>query len=391
MNQRRGRKPYGPQRDLYRSGPILDMLRRDSLSMNSDPYDDPMLLHGLDPLSVQAQVIVIDPERRCRDYAEMFLSKLKRTGLICDIVILDKFTSPSQVIDDATATGLLYTASVNLQNEIHQSVTINILQGQPQEHRNMPYEDALKLISRNFDAHLLKLAGSKPDPALSQPLGEMTDKHGIEEIDPTLSLLLINLAEGKNLRLADLDKVIGFLNQKRARLTGSSSPKRPISTTYQNKQSKPSSTPTNAPKPVQPPSSSAPIVSTQQAEELQAKITQLFGNRNKQQSTVKPVVAAVSSPIQSSSAPSYASSSSSSDRKSKSVGIDFNNPTVQNALQNLMKTGPNILNNIRSTGESSTSSSNTKTEYDSDRDDYKDDSRPAKRAKPGRHAIAGFY
>lgn len=34
---------------------------------------------------------------RCRDYAEMFLGKLKKIGLICDIIILDKFVSPSQV------------------------------------------------------------------------------------------------------------------------------------------------------------------------------------------------------------------------------------------------------------------------------------------------------
>lgn len=356
-----------------------------------DPYRIPEPLRGprrlpgersagaLDPLLVQAQVIVVDPERRCRDYAEMFLGKLKKIGLVCDIIILDKFLSPSQVIEEATARGLLYTASVTMQNEMHLSITVNILQGQPQEHRNMPYEDALKLVARNFDAHLLKLGGGKTDAAAAPAKMPLASKAlQIEEIDPKLSLMLINLAEGKNLKLDDLDLVIEFLKKKREKLTGIENPGQPIATTYQQKESKPAST---GPSPVQPPSPKEKIASTQ-AEDLQAKINRLFGDQNKQQSTVRMKLSA--SPQADDNYTAQADS-----KKKNPVGIDFTNPSVQNALQNLMKTGPSILDSLSRGSQNSHGTSNAMTTSNTPR--RSESPTPPKRAKPGKHVIAGFY
>lgn len=119
------------------------------------------------------------------------------------------------------------------------------------EHRNMPYEDALKLVARNFDAHLLKLGGEKTDAAAAPVKMPLASKAlQVEEIDPKLSLMLINLAEGKNLKLDDLDLVIDFLKKKREKLTGLENPGQPIATTYQQKECKPATT---DPSPVQPP------------------------------------------------------------------------------------------------------------------------------------------
>lgn len=379
----RGGRPMAREgfgRDIFRPDAIGEpRLPRDRLGRNSFP-EGPM-----DPLAVQAQVIVVDPERRCRDYAEMFLSKMKKIGLICDIVILDQFTSPSQIVDEATARGLLYTASVTLRNEMHRSITINILQGQPQEHRNMPYEDALKLVARKFDAHLLKLGGGKSDADAIPAMMPLKNKAAEgEEIDPKLSLMLINLAEGKNLKLEDLDLVIEFLNKKREKVTGLENPGQPIATTYQQKERN-SLASSLGPKPVQPPVVGGKSATTQ-AEDLQAKINLLFGDRSKQQSTVGMKL---NSPTQAVDD----NHSAHPDAKKKTSGIDFSNPTVQNALQSLMKTGPNILDSLsRGVSDSSLSATMTTAGLGHKRTDEEiEPSKPSKRAKPGRHAIAGFY
>ena len=127
------------------------------------------------------------------------------------------------------------------------------------------------------------------------------------------------------------------------------------------------------------------LVASSQAEDLQARINQLFGDQSKQQSAVG---------MKSNSLiPITDNDDGHLDTKKKSVGIDFNNPTVQNALQSLMKTGPNILDNL-SRGSSQSSFSTSVTVAGSERnhaDMEPDFVKPAKRAKPGKPAIAGFY
>lgn len=86
-------------------------------------------------------------------------------------------------------------------------------------------------------------------------------------------------------------------------------------------------------------------VAQKQADDLQAKINQLFGNSKKQLITVGASNSSSTSPnipmLSNSRKPLPA------DGSSKKAGIDFSNPTVQNALKSLIKTSPNILNTIK--------------------------------------------
>ena len=47
--------------------------------------------------------------------------------------------------------GVMFAILVTPLNEEHNSVTLNILQGELQEHRNMPLEDSINLIAKIFE------------------------------------------------------------------------------------------------------------------------------------------------------------------------------------------------------------------------------------------------
>lgn len=111
----------------------------------------------------------------------------------------------------------------------------------------MPLEDAFKLVSRHFDAHLLKLANSKSSESVSIT-GPDDGTDIVDDIDPSLSLLLIGLAEGKSLKLAELDQVLDHLIDKREKITGVRG--------YRSNENRNVDQQINHPKPVQPPTSS---------------------------------------------------------------------------------------------------------------------------------------
>lgn len=100
-----------------------------------------------------------------------------------------------KVLANISSRGCLYAILVMPINEEHRSLTLNILHGVPQgmktiltkiyssqsfftnifvsEHRNMPIEDALILISRNFEGYM------KGEHLPAENLAEMTilDRH----------------------------------------------------------------------------------------------------------------------------------------------------------------------------------------------------------------------
>lgn len=74
------------------------------------------------------------------------------------------------------------------------------------EHRNMPIEDALILITRNFDAYM---RGEKMIITSSGPMS-VTDRH------PEAMQMLINLlAENRQLTVAQYDKLFKYLQERR--------------------------------------------------------------------------------------------------------------------------------------------------------------------------------
>lgn len=92
-------------------------------------------------------------------------------GLIVDLLFPNEDVPIGKVLANISSRGCLYAILVMPVNEENRSLTLNVLHGIPQgkyiisdthyfstlfilEHRNMPIEDALILMSRNYEAYM---------------------------------------------------------------------------------------------------------------------------------------------------------------------------------------------------------------------------------------------
>ncbi|XP_057290736.1 nuclear receptor coactivator 5-like [Hydractinia symbiolongicarpus] len=105
-------------------------------------------------------------------YAEEVEARLRSIGLVCNIGYPPIDLPVAEVIDRITRAGTLYVIVVSAQNAIHRSCTLNILHGARQEHRNMPLDDAISFVARNFDTYLkvLREPFRGPPPGAYDPV-----------------------------------------------------------------------------------------------------------------------------------------------------------------------------------------------------------------------------
>ncbi|KAK9745935.1 RNA recognition motif [Popillia japonica] len=149
------------------------------------------------------EIIVVS--KALTEYAEYIEQKLKSKGLIVDLLFPNEDVPIGRVLANISSRGCLYAILVMPQNEEHRSLTLNILHGIPQEHRNMPIEDAIILLTRNFEAYMK---------------GEMFEKEGrmasLAEKHPEAIQMLLNLlAENRLLTAIQYDRIIKYLQDRR--------------------------------------------------------------------------------------------------------------------------------------------------------------------------------
>lgn len=99
----------------------------------------------------------------------------------------------------------------------------------PTEHRNMPMEDAMKLVASSFEKYIQtqreKVAGppaSSAQSALPPFLPPPAD----------VSYLLNLLADNRQLTVEELDKVIDYLRQRKEKLVGTEGGKPSLDSKY---------------------------------------------------------------------------------------------------------------------------------------------------------------
>ncbi|CAH0548037.1 unnamed protein product [Brassicogethes aeneus] len=150
------------------------------------------------------EIIVVS--KPLTEYAEFIENRLKQLGLIVDLLFPNEDVPIGKVLANISSRGCLYAILVMPQNEENRSLTLNILHGLPQEHRNMPVEDALILITRNFEAYM------RGETIPVEKPGEMTllDKHPVQ-----LQMALNMLAENRHLTSSQYDKLIQYLQDRR--------------------------------------------------------------------------------------------------------------------------------------------------------------------------------
>ncbi|XP_060534925.1 nuclear receptor coactivator 5 [Cylas formicarius] len=170
-----------------------------------DKYGPP---HSLDvappPERNDCEIIVVS--RALTEYAEFIESKLKQLGLIVDLLFPNEDVPIGRVLANISSRGCLYAMLVMPQNEEHRSLTLNILHGIPQEHRNMPVEDALLLVSRNFEAYMRGDTLQPEDPNKMS----ITDRHPVP-----IQMMFNLLAENRMLTTAQYDRLLKYLQERR--------------------------------------------------------------------------------------------------------------------------------------------------------------------------------
>merc|ERR1719357_902735 len=148
-------------------------------------------------------VEIICLARPLRGYAENIENRLKNMGLSVDVLFPNPEIPIGKVLGNIASRGVMYAICVGPENEQHLSLTLNVLQGQQQEHRNMPVDDAMTFISKNF----ANMVDSGPSSV---------NKIGLSGGHPGDILKILGfLSDNRPLSIMEYDKMIKYLVQKR--------------------------------------------------------------------------------------------------------------------------------------------------------------------------------
>ncbi|XP_073707628.1 nuclear receptor coactivator 5 isoform X2 [Garra rufa] len=355
---------------------------------------------------VDCSVIVVNKLQK--EYAETVGRKVRDLGMVVDLIFLNTEVSLTQALEDVSRARTPFAIIITQQHQVHRSCTVNILFGTPQEHRNMPMQDAMVLVAHNFDSFKVEHRTKERDE-IARKAAKMADDVLMREPDreghPVSVLTHVTLlSEGRFMTPDELARLIDYLRDKRDRLVRGTTDAvaHPPAATHEPSQ------PTQAiATPAQPTYSSlslhathltpasTPATSNQQ-QELQAKILSIFNSGSGASSVSSPAPAAQVQGYSSSLVPQTASHQSSHAAPASiaggmpkiatvqpqssmmsaraalrppgarmpgptgaprpgvntGTGINFDNPSVQKALDTLIQSGPiNHLVNMGSVGQ----------------------------------------
>lgn len=144
--------------------------------------------------------------------------------MLVDLLFPNPDVPMGKVLANISSRGCLFAIVVTPLNQEHRSITVNILFGEPAEHRNMPVDDAIEFIFRTFEDQM-----RGPMPALASNTATSVLPTAVQ-ITPTASYvapplntphpeaiqLLINLlAENRPITVLQYDRVVKYLQERR--------------------------------------------------------------------------------------------------------------------------------------------------------------------------------
>ncbi|NWW86377.1 NCOA5 protein, partial [Rhynochetos jubatus] len=359
---------------------------------------------------VDCSVIVVN--KQTKEYAESVGRKVRDLGMVVDLIFLNTEMSLTQALDDVSRGGSPFAIVITQQHQVHRSCTVNIMFGTPQEHRNMPQADAMVLVARNYERYksecrekereeIARQAAKMADTAVLQERPAPTEEGVRGGHPPAIQTLLNLLADNRYLTAEETDKVINYLRDRKEQLLRGSSDSLQAPMSRQPLAAPPASSlggqsglpSTQAHQGAQPLVSAppAPAPSSTPQQELQAKILSLFnsgaasnfasvaggqarpaqmsaGNLNQAQqrlqtpSTQLPALQGPprnagprpGAPLQ--AQPLYGqhqnrlpAPTSVPAQRPMSSGINFDNPSVQKALDTLIQSGPALSHLVSQT------------------------------------------
>jgi len=185
--------------------------------------------------------------------------------------------------------GVKYGACVGPESQADLTITLNVLQGEQEEHRNMPLDDAMAFVSRNLCAQVIETAASKSPT-----------KKGVNNHPEDILSILGFLQENRPLSVVEYDKLLRYLNSQRSAV---------LRAEYGD----------HIPPALAAPPLLEPAVRAKQ-DEVQGRVLAIL-NRTTSRSTPKKTTTPAPGPIA---------------------------PSLQAAIDSLVKTGPNLFSNLQS-------------------------------------------
>lgn len=148
------------------------------------------------------------------EYAEAVERNLKQMGLTVDLLFPNNDVPIGKVLHSISSRGCLYAILVNQQHQDNRSISLNILYGQPVEHRNIPVEDALDMIEKDFE----KLRRGRDSCDGNVPFHTLKTQsipsQGFKHPD-SMQYLITLLYENRSLTVLQFDTVIKYLQEQR--------------------------------------------------------------------------------------------------------------------------------------------------------------------------------
>ncbi|XP_013776947.1 nuclear receptor coactivator 5-like [Limulus polyphemus] len=300
-----------------RLDPKEDVFKRTRASLPDDSLRDSF--HDL-PLSksqkpTDCEIIVVHKQQRL--YAEHVEARLKNLGMEVGIILLSDESKLAQTVKDLEKQGPVFVIVITPKHELSNTLTINILLGSPEEHHNMPLDDALKLVARNFHEYTLSLRFLNQKTEKKEP--QVLTRRSPTPPDRDIGFLLNLLADGKHLTMRELDKIMKYIQDRKDKLaeielgklqrTGEIKPEPPIKLHGEQSQ---------------------PITMEQQQKELQKRILNMINQGS--------VDAGFSN---------RGISSSSANQPPSNLKLD--NPNLQKAVENFIQTSPDLSKTLMGT------------------------------------------
>ncbi|CAF1046845.1 unnamed protein product [Adineta steineri] len=177
---------------------------------------------------------------RQREYAEKIESRLASHGIVSSIILLREDLSLTKAIDNAARLQCLYGIIAMPMHEERRTASFHILYGQTEEHRNLTLDDGIHIIITNFAAYKERIRNEEIDSYRSnnnsvvysnsnssyeyiRPSNNLSQEEITSSaLNPSgklpLSMLLCLLADGRQLTLEEIDRVLVYLLEKKAKM-----------------------------------------------------------------------------------------------------------------------------------------------------------------------------
>ncbi|KAH8406844.1 hypothetical protein KR222_005755 [Zaprionus bogoriensis] len=149
------------------------------------------------------EIIVVNRENT--KYAEFVEDRLRKAGMRVDVLFPNEDVMLGLVLSNISARGCLFAVLVTPQHEALNSITVHILYGVPAEHRNMPLDDAITLITTDF-----RLKKQRDAVTAAQLQATQAARH-----PESMQQLIEMLADNRPLTGLQYECIIKYLEEKR--------------------------------------------------------------------------------------------------------------------------------------------------------------------------------